>query len=166
MEGIGTLEFYAKIIDFAAFVGLLYWLWAKFGKPQLEAAADAENARIIAIEEALDRAKADAAAARTAREAANAEREVILRNAEEAAAHDLAEEVTAARAQAERIRAYSEGEVERQRYAARVRLRIEMIEEALASARGEAARRTDESLQSDLVARFVDDLARVRKDGA
>ncbi|MDE2572758.1 MAG: hypothetical protein KGM44_09590 [bacterium] len=163
MGAFGTLEFSAKVIDFVVFVALLVWLWMKYARPQLEAASEAENARIMAIEEALAKAKADAEAAREARRAADAERDQILRNAEESGVRDVAQQISDAEAQAGRIRAYAEGEVERQRYAASVQLRIEMIEEALAKARADAASRGDEALQASLVQRFLDDLARERK---
>ena len=166
MEGFGTLEYWAKVIDFVLFAAALVWLWQKFAKPQLEAASDAENARIAGIEDGLAKAKADLAAARVARETANAERETILRNADEAGARDLEAAVADAKGQAARIRAHAEGEVERQRYAAGVRLRIEMIEDALAKARRDAAARSDEALQSSLVDQLLGDLTRDNKAGA
>jgi len=160
-----TIEYVAKLVDFVLFVAFLVWLWRKYALPQLEAAADAENKRIASIEEALAKARADVEVARNAREAANGERETILRNADEAAAHDMERQAAEAKAQAERIRAHAEGEIERQRYAARVRLRIEMIEEALRKARREAAASSDEALQSRLVEQFLEELARNRKAG-
>ncbi|HVA37181.1 MAG TPA: hypothetical protein VNJ51_06180 [Candidatus Dormibacteraeota bacterium] len=163
MEGFGTLQFWAKLIDFVLFVAFLMWLWIKYGRPQVEAAVDAENGRIAGAEQALAKARSDADAAREARRVADAEREAILHNADETGAHAVVEHVAEAKAQAERIRAHAEGEVDRQRYAARVRLRIEMIEDALIKARRDAAARTDESLQSSLVEGFLDDLARERK---
>lgn len=166
MEGFGTLEYWAKVIDFLLFAAALVWLWQKFAKPQLEAASDAENARIAGIEEALAKAKGDLVTAHAAREAADGERETILRNADEAGARDLAAAVAEARAQAERIRAHAGGEVERQRYAAGVRLRIEMIEEALAHARRDATARSDEALQASLIDQLLEDLTRDRKAGA
>ncbi|TAM61301.1 hypothetical protein EPN52_02925 [bacterium] len=166
MEGFGTLQYWAKLVDFLLFAGALIWIWQKFAKPQLEAAANAENARIAGIEEALAKAKADLAAARAEREAAEGERESILQHADASGARDLESALADAKAQAERVRGNAEGEVERQRYAAGVRLRIDMIEDALAKARRDAAARSDEALQSTLVDQLLDELTRNRKAGA
>jgi F0F1-type ATP synthase membrane subunit b/b' len=122
----------------------------------------AKNAEIKEAEERRERCRHECHEAHA--EVARAEddaREIHAR-IDVVAAREREQAVALARAEADRIVRNAEGELERQRIAARDRLRIEFIEKALAKARDEATRRVDDAANIRLVDATVNDLTRRR----
>jgi F0F1-type ATP synthase membrane subunit b/b' len=151
---------WSQVASAVLFLGVLVWMWFKFIQPAVLAAQVAQNARINEAERHRDEAKAaleglhseigraeqDAVAIKDRIAAFVAtERETILREAREAGERALRD---------------AEGELARARAAARVQLRDELIEKALAAARETAARRMDAAAEKKLAGSFVQSLER------
>jgi F0F1-type ATP synthase membrane subunit b/b' len=151
---------WSQVASAALFLGVLVWMWFKFIQPAVLAAQAAQNARINEAERHRDEARAaleglqsdigvaqqDALAIKDRIAAfVAAEREAVLREAREAGERALRD---------------AEGELARARAAARVQLRDELIEKALASARELAVRRMDGAAEKKLVGSFVESLER------
>ncbi|HEV3089246.1 MAG TPA: ATP synthase F0 subunit B [Candidatus Elarobacter sp.] len=151
---------WSQVAGSVAFLVVLILMFRKYLIPAVVANQQARNAEIAEAEARRARTQAEAAKARADIE--SAERDALeIRSRVEALAKRTAAEILAeAKAEGERVVRNAEGELERARYAARDRLRIELIEKALAKAREEAPARVTDDLNEKLVRTTVDDVAR------
>jgi F0F1-type ATP synthase membrane subunit b/b' len=155
-----TVALWSQVAGAIVFLVVLILLFRKYLIPAVVANEQARNAEIVDAEKRLARMRADAAKARVEVEVADRDAAEILSRVERIAARDRAHVLAAANAEGDRLVRNAEGELERARLVARDRLRIEFIEKALAQARAEAPARVDAAMNSELVRRTVDDLAR------
>ena len=151
---------WSQVFGAVAFLVVLVVMFRKYLIPAVIANQKARNAELAEAEARRTRIQADAAKARA--EVENAERDAaeIRNRIERVTKRNHANIIADAEAEGLRILHNAEGELDRARHAARVRLRIEFIEKALAKARAEAPARVSEQLDESLVGRTVDDLAR------
>jgi F0F1-type ATP synthase membrane subunit b/b' len=155
-----TVALWSQVAGAIVFLVVLILLFRKYLIPAVVANEQARNAEIVDAEKRLARMRADAAKARVEVEVADRDAAEILSRVERIAARDRAHVLAAANAEGDRLVRNAEGELDRARLVARDRLRIEFIEKALAQARAEAPARVDAAMNSELVRRTVDDLAR------
>jgi len=151
---------WSQVFGAVAFLIVLVVMFRKYLIPAVIANQKARNAELAEAEARRTRIQADAAKARA--EVENAERDAaeIRNRIERVTNRNHANIIAEAEAEGLRILHNAEGELDRARHAARVRLRIEFIEKALAKARAEAPARVSEQLDESLVGRTVDDLER------
>lgn len=154
--------FLAKVVNFIIFVGAIVWVYNKFGKPMLVAHQEAENKAVEdAVAHRAEREVAVAAAQRAIEQAkVDAVRMVEVGRAQ--AARLVEDERAAAREHAQRILAYANGELERERYRVRRELLEETVERAHARAQEMAKREIDPAKQHTLVERLISNLERAR----
>ena len=151
---------WSQVAGSVAFVVVLVLMFRKFLIPAVKANQDARNAQLAEAESRRTRIQTEAARARGEIEAADRDATEIRGRVEHAIERDRAHTLAEAASEGQRLVRNAEGELERARLAARDRLRIELIEKALAKARAEAPRRVNDALDKTLVEKTVGDLAR------
>jgi F0F1-type ATP synthase membrane subunit b/b' len=160
-----SLELLAQVSQIAGavvFVVVAIWIWNKYVAPGVKAYQASKNAELAEAEARREKLRADVAAAQGEVTRADADAAEIRARIERATARDRTRALDEAKAEGERLVRNAEGELERARIAARARLRIELIEKALAKARAEAPLRVGDATNKALVDATVDDLARGR----
>jgi F-type H+-transporting ATPase subunit b len=153
---------WSQVAGSVAFLIVLILLFRKYLIPAVQANQKARNAQLAEAEARRTRIQTEAAHARGEIEAADRDAVEIRSRIERVGKRDRAHAVDEAKAEGERLVRSAEGELERARIAARDRLRIELIEKALAKARAEAPRRVSDAVDKTLVETTVDDIARGR----
>jgi F0F1-type ATP synthase membrane subunit b/b' len=153
---------WSQVAGSVAFLVVLILLFRKYLIPAVLANQAARNAQLAETEARRSRIQTEAAQARGEIEAADRDAAEIRNRVERAIELDRAHALDEANAEGARLVRNAGGELERARLAARDRLRIELIEKALAKARAEAPRRVSDAVNKALVEHTVDDLARGR----
>lgn len=153
---------WSQVAGSVAFLIVLILMFRKYMIPAVLANQAARNAELAASEARRKRVQAEAAEARGEIEAADRDAAEIRNRVARATEHDRAHALDEANAEGARLVRNAEGELERARLAARDRLRIELIEKALAKARAQASARVSDAVNKSLVDATVDDLARGR----
>ncbi|HWT04286.1 MAG TPA: hypothetical protein VN224_00885 [Xanthomonadales bacterium] len=151
---------WSQVAGSVAFLVVLVLLFRKYMIPAVLANQVARNAQLAETEARRTRIQTEAAHARGEIEAADRDAAEIRNRVARMTEHDRARAVEEAKAEGERLVRNAEGELERARLAARDRLRIELIEKALAKARAQAPGRVSDAVNKALVEATVDDLAR------
>ena len=155
-----TLAQFSQIGGAIVFVIAVVVIWNKYIAPAVKAYQAAKNAELADAEARREHIRADVAAARAEVERADEDCREILSRVDLVVHRERDKAIEEARADAERIVRNAEGELERARLAARDRLRIELIEKALAKARAEAPARVGDAANTRLVRVTVEDLVR------
>lgn len=154
------IAIWSQVVSAVVFIAALAFMWAKWLQPMVLAAQAQSNRQIAEAERHRDEAKAALEALRGEIDGARGDAELIRARANDQAERErqtvLAEAVEAG----ERVLHNAHAELERARAAARGRLRVEIIESALAVARSEAERRIDPPANARLVDRFLSTLGR------
>ena len=153
---------WSQVAGSVAFLIVLILLFRKYLIPAVQANQNARNAQLAEAEARRTRLQTEAAHARGEIEAADRDAAEIRNRVARVIERDHAHAVDEAKAEGERLVRNAEGELERARLAARDRLRIELIEKALAKARAQASGRVSDAVNKSLVDATVDDLARGR----
>jgi F-type H+-transporting ATPase subunit b len=153
---------WSQVAGSISFAVVLVLLFRKYLIPAVQANQKARNAQLADAEARRARVQTEAAKARGEIEAADRDAAEIRNRVARATERDRAHTLDEANAEGERLVRNAEGELERARLAARDRLRIELIEKALAKARAEAPKRVSDAVNTSLVEHTVDDLARGR----
>jgi F-type H+-transporting ATPase subunit b len=151
---------WSQVAGAVVFLVVLILLFRKYLIPAVDANEKARNAQIAEAEARRTRMQTEASKARGEIEAADRDAAEIRNRVARATEHDRAHALDEANAEGERLVRNAEGELERARIAARDRLRIELIEKALAKARAQASGRVSDAVNTALVNATVDDLAR------
>jgi F-type H+-transporting ATPase subunit b len=153
---------WSQVAGAVVFLVVMVLMFRKYLIPAVDANEKARNAQIAEAEARRTRIQAEASQARGEIDAADRDAVEIRTRVEHATERDHALALEEAKAEGERLVRNAEGELERARLAARDRLRIELIEKALAKARAEAPRRVSEAVNTALVETTVADLTRGR----
>ena len=156
------IALWSQVAGSVAFLIVLILLFRKYLVPAVDANEKARNAQLAEAEARRTRIQTEAAQARGEIEAADRDAAEIRTRVVRVIERDHAHAVEEAKAEGERLVRNAEGELERARLAARDRLRIELIEKALAKARTQAAGRVSDAVDKALVDKTVADLARGR----
>ncbi|HKU80585.1 MAG TPA: hypothetical protein VJP76_00345 [Candidatus Tumulicola sp.] len=151
---------WSQVASAVLFLGVLAWLWFKYLQPAILAAQDRHNKQIAQAERHRDEAKATLEMLRNEIGGAQRDAELIRQRAQAQAAREYDAALAETRDAGERSVHNAQGEFARALAAARDRLRIEMLEKALARARQEAAQRVDQRANAEIVERFVTTLER------
>jgi|SRR5947209_1822131 len=151
---------WSQVAGSVAFLIVLILMFRKYMIPAVLANQAARNAQLAEAEARRVRVQTEAAQARGEIEAADRDAAEIRNRVARVTERDRAHALDEAKAEGERLVRNAEGELERARLAARDRLRIELIEKALAKARAQAAGRVSDGVNKALVDATVDDLAR------
>jgi F-type H+-transporting ATPase subunit b len=151
---------WSQVAGAIAFLIVLILMFRKYLVPAVIANQKARNAEIAEAEARRTRTQAEAAKARAEIEDADRDAAEISRRSESLATREREHILAEAKADGERLLHHAEGELARARYAARDRLRVELIEKALAKAREEAPARVSDDLNETLVESTVADAVR------
>ena len=146
---------WSQVFSSIVFVAVLVFMWFKWMLPVFMAAQASSNRAIAEAERHRDEVKAALETLRAEIETAREDAGLIVRRASDRAQHErqaLRDEAVAA---GERALDNAGRELERARSAARRRMRDEVVEAAIALARGDAARRAGPALDSRLIARVA-----------
>jgi F0F1-type ATP synthase membrane subunit b/b' len=162
MNALEYLAMWSQIAAAVLFLVLAVVIYNRYMAPGVRKYTAAKNAEIREAESHRERMRADYAAAQAERERAESDAREIRNRLQVLVKREREHATALARAEAERMVRNAHGELERQRLAARDRLRVEFIEKALAKAREDAAQRVDGSTNERLVAATVNDLTRGR----
>jgi F0F1-type ATP synthase membrane subunit b/b' len=149
---------YSQIASSILFVVVMIWIWMKFIQPAIVVAQENQNAKLAEAERHRDEAKATLESLQGELGAAQRDAEAIKQRCVVQAATEREAVIREAREAGERAVRNAQGELERSRAAARVRLRDELLERALGIARVQAAERVDASDNHELVTSFVGSL--------
>ncbi|MEO6834325.1 MAG: hypothetical protein ABI231_00225 [Candidatus Tumulicola sp.] len=153
---------WSQVVSAALFLCVLLWLWFKFIQPAIMAAQGRYNKQIAEAERHRDEAKATLDALQNEIGGAARDAELIATRSETQASREYEATVAQAREAGERSLQNAQAEFARALAAARSRLRADLLDQALAHARGEASRRIDASANTRLVDRFAGSLERSR----
>lgn len=154
------IAIWSQVVSAALFLGVLGWLWFKYIQPAILSAQDRHNKQIAQAERHRDEAKATLEMLRSEIGGAQHDAELIRQRADAQAKREHDAAVAEAREAGERAVHGAQAEFARALAAARDRLRIEMLEKALARAREDAAGRVDERANAEIVDRFLAALER------
>lgn len=149
---------WSEIIGGLAFIVVSIWMFRKWLLPVIVRTTEVKNAELLDAEKHRDELRqrvleAQARVAQADREAVDISTRAVNDAQRE---HELI--VNEGRREGTVLLQNANGELERARLAARIRLRIELIEKALMRAREIAVERVDESLNAKLVRRTIDDV--------
>jgi F-type H+-transporting ATPase subunit b len=151
---------WSQVISSLLFLVVLVYLWIRFIAPAVLAAQENANRRIAETERHRDEAKAALEILSEAIEGAKRDAKAIVVRAEDQASHESQVALDDARGAGERALRNAEGELDRARTAARETLRTELLDRALEIAHGEAKRRVDAGVNTQLVNHFLASLER------
>jgi F0F1-type ATP synthase membrane subunit b/b' len=155
-----VIAFWSQIAAFVAFAIGIVWVWKRFMEPAVIAAKDASNRTIAEAERHREEAVAALDVLREEISGAEQDGQAIRRRAADQARHEHEAAIAEANEAGERQIRNADGELERARLASRDRLRDEILERALATARSQAAGRVDAAVNAALVDRFIAGLER------
>ena len=150
----------SQIVGAVIFLIVAIWIWNKYIAPGVKAYQASKNAELAEAEARRERLRADVATAQDEIGRADLDAAEIRNRVARATERDRARALDEAKAEGERIVRNAEGELERARLAARDRLRVELIEKALAKARADASGRVSGAVNQALVEATVADLTR------
>ena len=155
-----AIALWSQIVAAVVFAALIVIGFIRFLTPTIEHMTAAKNEEIRENEKRRDEAVRKVTEANAEIDQAAADAVRIKENIERDARREAAIIVATAHSEAQRLTRNAHAEYERSRATARDRLRIEMIEKALAVARKTVAARVDEKAEATLVGRFIDQLER------
>lgn len=146
---------WSQVVSSVLFLGVMLWLWVRFIQPAVLTAQDNSNKLIAEAERHRDEAKATLEMLGGEVSGAKHDAELIKARAAAQAEREYAATVAESTEAGERALQNAGGELDRARAAARDQMRVELLDRALASARIEAGRRVDATLNAVLVDRFI-----------
>jgi F0F1-type ATP synthase membrane subunit b/b' len=154
------IAIWSQVASSVLFLCVLAWLWFKFLQPAILAAQERYNKQVAEAERHRDEAKATLDLLQNEIDGAGRDAEAIKARADAQAVREHDAVVAETREAGERALRDAQAEFARTLAAARERLREELLGKALATARQEATRRVDASVNARLVDGFVGSLER------
>jgi len=133
-----SLAEWSQVAASLLFIAILVFIWTRFISPGIVRSQERKNAELADAERRRDAAKADIETAHRETRTTDDEIRAITARAESDAQHLHDRMLAGATAEGRRLVGNAEGELERGRYAARERLREELVAKALDIARGAA----------------------------
>jgi F-type H+-transporting ATPase subunit b len=155
-----AIALWSQVVAAVVFAALIVFGFVRLLTPTIEKMTAAKNEEIRGNEQRRDEAVRTVTKARAEIDEAATDAARIKDHIERDARREAAIIVATAHSEAQRLVRNAHAEYERSRAAARDRLRVEMIEKALASARKTVATRVDENAEATLVGRFIKELER------
>lgn len=154
---------WSQVASAGLFIAFIVYLWMRVLQPMVLAAQERSNEQIARAERHRDEAKAALDALKGEIEAAAHDAELIRARAQRHAERERNALVAETHLEGQRTVHNAEGELERLRDSARLRLRGEIVARALSVARGEAQRRIDGAANARIVEHFLASLEHVRR---
>ncbi len=154
------IAIWSQVASSVLFLCVLVWLWFKFLQPAILAAQERYNKQVAEAERHRDEAKATLDLLQNEIEGAAADADLIKTRADAQAARERDAVVAETREAGERALRDAQAEFARTLATGRERLREELLVKALSTARSEALRRVDATVNARLVDRFVGSLER------
>ena len=154
------IAIWSQVVSAVLFMGVLIWLWFKFLQPAILTAQERHNKQIAEAERHRDEAKASLDLLHDEIDGAARDAQSIQERADAQAVREYEATVDEAREAGERSARDAQAEFGRAFVAARDRLKVELLDKALARARDEATRRVDAPANTRLVEEFVTSLER------
>ncbi|HTA38026.1 MAG TPA: hypothetical protein VK760_03060 [Candidatus Acidoferrales bacterium] len=151
---------WSQVVSALLFFVVILWLWIRFIQPAVLTAQDNSNKAIAEAERRRDDAKAALDVLAEEIGGAKHDAELIAARAKAQAEHEYAASIAEANEAGERTLRNAAAELGRARLAARDRLRVDMLDRALAQARADAGNRVDDAVNAKLVDRFIVGLER------
>ncbi len=155
-----TIAVWSRIISTVLVLGLIYWIFRRYLAPAITSAQQARNAEISSAEGRRDTAKAEIETAKRELDQAKREAATMRENGTHTGERERTRLVADAEEAGKRSLRNAQGELARQRAAARDRLRFELIDRALARARADATLRINAGANLRLVEATVSRLER------
>jgi F0F1-type ATP synthase membrane subunit b/b' len=155
-----AVALWSQVISAILFIGVLVWMWIKFIQPAVLVAQQNANAALAEAERHRDQAKAELESLRGAVDSAQHDAQAIRQRVEAQAKAECEAIVSESRRAGDRSISNAQGELQRSRAAARVRLRDELLDKAFTLARQQAQQRVDERVNAQLVGAFLSHLER------
>jgi F0F1-type ATP synthase membrane subunit b/b' len=152
------IALWSQVVSALVFIAVLIFMWFRWIMPVVMAAQERSNRQIADAERHRDEVKGALEALRAEIETARHDAQLIEQRASGRAAHERELLVNEAEEAGKRALADAERELDRALAAARHRLRDEMLEQALALARTDAAQRVGPDLDARFVQRFTGSL--------
>jgi F0F1-type ATP synthase membrane subunit b/b' len=146
---------YSQVASSVLFLAVMVWIWNRFIQPAVLKAQENANAQIAQAERHRDQAKAALDALQGEIEAASRDADAIKQRCVVQARSEHDALIREAREAGERAVRNAQGELQRARQAARGRLRDELLEKALDTARVQAASRVDDPTNARLLQAFI-----------
>jgi F-type H+-transporting ATPase subunit b len=155
-----AIALWSQVIAAVVFAALIVIGFMRYLTPTIARMTAAKNDEIHENETRRDEATQRVAAARAEIAEATTDAARIKEHIERDARREAAIIVATAHSEAQRLVRNAHADYERSRVSARDRLRVEMIDKALAAARKTVAGRIDEKAEATLVGRFIGELER------
>jgi F0F1-type ATP synthase membrane subunit b/b' len=149
------IAIWSQVASAVLFVAALAYIWTRYLQPMVLTAQERSNEQIAQAERHRDEAKAALELLKGEIESAKHDAELIRERARTHAEREREATIAEVKEAGERTVRNAEGELARAREAARVRLRGELVGNALAHARDAAARRVDGAKNERLVEGFL-----------
>jgi F-type H+-transporting ATPase subunit b len=153
-----AIALWSQVIAAVVFAGLIVYGFMRLLTPSIARMTATKNDEIRENEKRRNDAVERVAAARAEIAEAATDGARIKEHIERDARREAAIIVATAHSEAQRLVRNAHADYERSRVASRDRLRIEMIDKALAVARKTVLGRIDEKAEATLVSRFIDEL--------
>jgi F-type H+-transporting ATPase subunit b len=155
-----AIALWSQVVAAVVFAALIVIGFIRFLTPTIARMTAAKNDEIREGEKRRDEAVQRVNTARAEIAEATTDAARIKEHIERDARREAAIIVATAHSEAQRLVRNAHADYERSRVAARDRLRVEMIDKALAAARKTVLARIDEKAEATLVGRFIDELER------
>ena len=152
------IALWSQVVSSVIFVAALVWMWFRWIVPVVMAAQERSNRQIAEAESHRDEVKAALESLRAEIETARHDATLIEERAGVRAEHERQAALQEATEAGERALADAGRELERARAAAQQRLRLELIERSLRTAREEATRRIGPELDAHFISGFAGSL--------
>ncbi|HEY9086433.1 MAG TPA: hypothetical protein VIN40_10945 [Candidatus Tyrphobacter sp.] len=156
------IAIWSQVVSAVVFMAALIYIWGRWLQPTVLAAQERSNRQIAEAERHRDDAEAALTALRAEIENAHADADLIRARANTYAEHERQAALAEAAEAGERALRNARAELDRARAAARLRLRVELADKALAVARSDAERRIDARGNARLVEHFLATLESAR----
>lgn len=154
------ISIWSQVVSSIVFIAALVYAWRRWLMPVFLAAQERSNAQIAEAERHRSEAKAALDLLREEIQSAGHDAELIARRANDQAEHERQAAITEANEGGERMLEDARKELQRARAAAAVRLRSELVAQALQVAREDAARRVGATVDARVIERFIGSLER------
>lgn len=159
------IAIWSRILGTLVVLWLIYYSFVRYIVPAIAQAQEAKNAEIALAEHRRDAARTEVDRAISALTEAARDAEAIRKRVADEAHREREKALAEAREAGERALSNAAGELDRARFAARDRLRVELIEKALQKAREDANARIDNAKNAEIVSRFVGTLEGEQRRG-
>lgn len=156
------IAIWSQVVSAIFFIAAMVYIWTRYLQPMVLAAQEHSNAQVREAERHRDEAKAALDALVGEIEGARHDARLIRERADRHAERERETTLASVKEEGERALRNAQGELQRAREAARVRLRTEIVHRALVAARDEGQRRIDAAANARIIEHFLASLERAR----